>query len=184
MKLIICLLAGVAITLISGYALRSFWSFSAQKITDYAQETPVVDFKTALNGDFTAEGVLYDYTGRVNIRFAAKMKGDFSNSDGTLDEEFKYSDGHTDVRKWTIKIEDGNNFSATAPDVIGTAKGKQMGNAIVMRYKLKLSERAGGHVLDVTDWMYMLESGRIINRSEMRKFGIKVAELFAVFHRD
>ena len=35
------------------------------------------------------------------------------------------------------------------------------------------------HALDVTDWMYLMENGTIMNRSEMRKFGIKVAELIA-----
>jgi hypothetical protein len=34
-------------------------------------------------------------------------------------------------------------------------------------------------VLDVTDWMYLMENGTILNRSEMRKFGIKVVELIA-----
>ena len=34
-------------------------------------------------------------------------------------------------------------------------------------------------MLDVTDWMYLMENGTIMNRSEMRKFGIKVAELIA-----
>ncbi len=36
-----------------------------------------------------------------------------------------------------------------------------------------------GHVLDVTDWMYLMENGTIMNRSQFRKFGIKVAELVA-----
>ena len=48
-----------------------------------------------------------------------------------------------------------------------------------MRYKLRLAEDAGGHVLDVVDWLYLMENGTIVNRSQMRKFGIKVAELVA-----
>ena len=34
-------------------------------------------------------------------------------------------------------------------------------------------------MLDVTDWLYLAQNGVIVNRSEMRKFGIKVAELVA-----
>ena len=48
-----------------------------------------------------------------------------------------------------------------------------------MTYRLKLSEDAGGHVLDVTDWMYLMDNGVIMNRSEMRKYGLRVAELIA-----
>ncbi len=46
-------------------------------------------------------------------------------------------------------------------------------------YRIRLAEDAGGHELDVTDWMYLMENGTIMNRSQFRKFGIKVAELVA-----
>jgi hypothetical protein len=46
-------------------------------------------------------------------------------------------------------------------------------------YRIRLPEDAGGHVLAVTDWMYLMENGTIINRSQFRKWGIKVAELVA-----
>ena len=49
----------------------------------------------------------------------------------------------------------------------------------MLRYKIVLPEDAGGHVLTVTDWMYLAENGAIINKSELRKFGFKVAELIA-----
>ncbi len=48
-----------------------------------------------------------------------------------------------------------------------------------MNYRIKLPEDSGGHVLDTTDWMYLTGNGTIINRSQFRKFGIKVAELVA-----
>jgi hypothetical protein len=49
-----------------------------------------------------------------------------------------------------------------------------------LKYRIKLpKDSSGGHVLDTTDWMYVVENGTIINRSQFRKFGIKVAELVA-----
>ena len=55
----------------------------------------------------------------------------------------------------------------------------QKGYAVLLNYRIKLSEEAGGHVLDTTDWMYLMQNGSIMNRSQFRKFGIKVAELVA-----
>lgn len=52
-----------------------------------------------------------------------------------------------------------------------------------MLYRLKLPEDAGGHVLKTVDWMYLAPDGTIINRSQFRKFGIKVAELVATMRR-
>jgi hypothetical protein len=74
---------------------------------------------------------------------------------------------------------EGGRFTATADDVIGTAQGEQSGAVARITYRLRLPPEAGGHVLDVTDWLYLTENGTIMNRSEMRKFGFKVAELIA-----
>ena len=49
----------------------------------------------------------------------------------------------------------------------------------MLQYKIVLPEESGGHTLNVTDWMYLTENGAILNKSELRKFGIKVAELIA-----
>ena len=49
--------------------------------------------------------------------------------------------------------------------------------------RIKLDEEAGGHVLNVTDWMYLMENGTIMNRSQFTKFGITVAELVATMRR-
>ena len=43
----------------------------------------------------------------------------------------------------------------------------------------RMTEESGGDVLDATEWMYLVENGTIMNRSQFRKFGITVAELVA-----
>ena len=53
-----------------------------------------------------------------------------------------------------------------------------------LKYRIVLPKESGGHTLDVTDWLYLAENGAILNRSEMRKFGIKVAELVATMRPD
>jgi hypothetical protein len=55
---------------------------------------------------------------------------------------------------------------------------------VQLQYRLRLPQDAGGHVLDVVDWMYLAPGGTIINRSQFRKFGIKVAELVATMRPD
>jgi len=35
----------------------------------------------------------------------------------------------------------------------------------------------------VTDWMYLAPNGVVVNRSQFRKFGIKVAELVATMRQ-
>ena len=63
--------------------------------------------------------------------------------------------------------------------MIGDGKGVLSGPTLSLSYRIRLDEDAGGHVLDVTDWLYLMENGTIMNRSQMRKFGVTVAELIA-----
>ena len=53
------------------------------------------------------------------------------------------------------------------------------GATLRMRYRIRLPESGGGWEMDVTDWLYLAEDGVILNRSQFRRFGIKVAELVA-----
>ena len=73
----------------------------------------------------------------------------------------------------------GNTFTATADDIVGEARGNISGSTIKMEYQIVLPKEAGGHTLTATDWLYLMENGVILNKSEMRKFGFKVAELVA-----
>ena len=63
--------------------------------------------------------------------------------------------------------------------MVGEGIGRAEGSAVLLNYRIRLTPEAGGHVLSVTDWMYLMENGTIMNRSQFRKFGIKVAELVA-----
>ena len=144
-----------------------------------AGETPAFDIRTHLSGPLISEGVIYGPLGRVASRFVAEMKGDWQGDAGTLQEAFRYTSGAIQHRKWHMRIDPHGKVLATAHDVLGPARGWQSGAALRLSYRIRLDDSEGGHVLSVTDWMYLMENGTIINHSQMRKFGIKVAELIA-----
>ena len=52
-----------------------------------------------------------------------------------------------------------------------------------MCYTTKLEASAGGYVLNMIDWMYLMKNGTIMNRNPFRKFGIPVAELIATLRK-
>jgi hypothetical protein len=160
--------------------LRSrYASFRAQTPADYAGKGPAFDIRRHLAGPIQCEGVIFGPTGRVASRFVARMEGTWDGTTGTLAEVFHYDSGSVQHRAWTLALHDGGRIVATAPDVVGEGSGRVEGSGVLLRYRIRLTPEAGGHVLDVTDWMYLMENGTIMNRSEFRKFGIKVAELVA-----
>ena len=96
-----------------------------------------------------------------------------------MTEEFRYDSGTTQNREWRLTLGNDGSIKAEAEDVVGMGQGVQSGPGVVLNYRIRLPKESGGHVLDTTDWMYLMENGAIINRSQFRKFGITVAELVA-----
>ncbi len=154
-------------------------SFAGQRPDDYAETTPVVDIRQNLSGPLACEGVIYGPTGRVNSRFVAEMTGQWDGDEGRLAEHFHYAGGNEQHREWRLTLVGDGRIQAEADDIIGAGQGWQSGATVMLRYRIRLPENAGGWTLDVTDWMYLLDNGTIINRSQFRKFGVKVAELVA-----
>ncbi|MGO4914361.1 DUF3833 family protein [Pseudogemmobacter sp. W21_MBD1_M6] len=159
------------------------WTFVAQTPEDYAGSGPVFDVRKHLNGPLLCEGLIYGPTGRVSSRFVADMNVEWDGDTGLMTEEFRYDSGATQSRRWTLKVWPDGRVEAEAPDVIGTGTGRQTGAGLQLTYRIRLPEDSGGHVLDATDWMYLVENGAIINRSQFRKYGIKVAELVATMRK-
>lgn len=164
----------------TGVVLRSkFLDFPAQSPEDYAHQTPDFDIRKHLNGPIACEGVIYGPTGRVTSRFVAELHGEWDGNEGRMTEHFRYDSGVVQDREWRLSLTECGRIRADAADLVGFGSGQQRGSGVCLNYTIRLPESAGGHILDVVDWMYLVENGTIINRSQFRKFGIKVGELIA-----
>lgn len=173
------LLAGVLLTMALLAMQARTLGFAAQRPGDYAAG-PQFDLRRHLDGPIQCEGIIYGPTGRVTSRFVAEMEGTWDGQTGTLAERFRYDSGLVQDRAWTLHLGNDGGIRAEAADVVpGSGWGRVEGSAVMLRYRIRLAPSAGGHVLDVIDWMYLMENGTIMNRSRFSKFGIKVAELVA-----
>ncbi|MDG2096481.1 MAG: DUF3833 family protein [Paracoccaceae bacterium] len=158
-----------------------FFAFKSQNILRFKEEKNIFDIRDCLNGHMLAEGMVYGLSGNLESTFIATFEGSWEGNEGTLIESFSFSSGKNQNRRWKLKVLDDGTIEGTAPDIIGKANGQQMGSAVKLEYKIKLSQELGGHSINVIDWMHLMENGTIINRSEFRKFGMKVGELVATF---
>lgn len=164
---------------LAGILVRQrFFSFEAQRPEDYA-DGPAFHIREVMTGPLDCEGVIYGPGGRVASRFTAEMEGSWDGDDGVLKEHFVYDSGARQDREWKLNVSASGHVTATAGDILGLAQGRQVGSAVRLAYKIRLTEAAGGHVLDVVDWMYLMPNGTVLNRSQFRKFGFQVAELVA-----
>ncbi|MEL6914905.1 MAG: DUF3833 domain-containing protein [Pseudomonadota bacterium] len=176
---IIYVLAGAALVVGASLLVASRWSFKSQKPQDYATKGPQFDIRQHLQGPILCEGVIYGPTGRVTSRFVADFDAHWEGNTGVMKETFRYDSGEVQDREWRLTLGNDGSIKADADDLVGQGSGRQEGNAVQLNYNIRLPEKSGGHVLSTTDWMYLVENGTIMNRSQFRKFGIKVAELVA-----
>lgn len=179
MEILIVFVAGALLSLLLVWLRGRYLGFSAQTPADYAGLGPEFDLRRHLSGPILCEGVIYGPTGRVASRFVADMEARWDGNVGVMTEDFRYDSGATQRREWTLTLGNDGSIKATAPDVIGEGQGMAAGPGVQLKYRIRLPADSGGHVLDTTDWMYLVDNGTIINRSQFRKFGVKVAELVA-----
>ncbi|MEI4234335.1 DUF3833 domain-containing protein [Roseovarius sp. D22-M7] len=177
------MLLGAAIVLGLFLILARVASFAAQRPEDYAGTGPAFDLRTHLDGPIRCEGVIYGPLGRVASRFTGDFEGRWDGNRGVMTEHFQYDSGNTQDREWRLELGNDGQVRAEADDLVGTGSGRQSGASLRLCYNIRLPKEAGGHVLSVTDWMYVTPGGVVVNRSQFRKFGIKVAELVATLQK-
>lgn len=152
-------------------------SCAGHNLDNYKETKPVADLKEYFNGPIKAWGIVQDWRGRVVRRFDVEMVGEWQGDLGTLTEHFKYYDGETQVRVWTIKKMPDGSYEGTASDILDKAKGNLKGSAVRWSYVMDLPVDGTTYRIRFDDWMWLMNDNVLINRSYLKKFGITVSEL-------
>ena len=76
-----------------------------------------------------------------------------------------------------------NRYEGTAGDIEGVATGQAAGNALNWRYSMNVKADGKTWLLHFDDWMYLQDSTRLFNKTEMKKFGVTVATVTLFFTR-
>ena len=156
---------------------------SDKSIEEYKDMKPKLNIVEYFQGRLEANGILFDFLGRPKRYFYAEMTGEQKGKTLVLDEHFIFDDGEKTHRIWEITLKNDHEFSGKAADVIGIAQGRQMGNAVNIKYVLRVPYNKSTLDLSMDDWMYLINDTTIINRTSMKKFGIKVGELILVIQK-
>lgn len=158
---------------------------SSPALTDYAQRGPKLVPEVFFTGELSARGVVKDMSGEVIRTFDADISASWdSEGIGTLDEEFRFDDGETQTRVWTLApSNNGDGYHADAGDVVEPGIMRWSGNAIHMNYVLQVAYGDGTVDVRMNDWMYLVTPDTLINQTTMSKWGVDVGELVLVIQK-
>lgn len=166
----------------SAVALTSLLSGCAsQQIADYAIEKPALDLREYFNGTLDAYGVFTDRSGKVVKRFTVTMQCSWQGDEGVLDEDFSYSDGSRQKRVWRLTRLGDGKYAGRADDVVGVANGQQRGNAFYWTYTMSLPVDGTVYQVQFDDWMYLIDDRVMLNKAQMRKFGLHLGDVTLSF---
>jgi hypothetical protein len=148
-----------------------------KSLEHYKGSQPSLDMQEYFSGPIKAWGLVQDFSGKVTRRFDVEMVGTWEGDTGTLKEKFRYYDGETQERTWTIKKIAANDYEGTAGDILGVATGETSGNTMRWAYQMDLEVGDKTYSITFDDWMFLMNDGVLINRSYLKKFGLTVGEL-------
>jgi hypothetical protein len=163
-------------SLLIGAAALTLAGCATVDVANYRAERPPLDLAEYFNGTVDGWGMFQDRSGQVIRRFTVRIDAKWDGNRGTLDEHFEFSDGEKQNRIWTL-VKDGDRYTGTAGDVVGTGQGLQQGNAFNMRYVLRVPWAGRTIDVDMDDWMWRIDAETVLNRTAMTKFGFRVGEV-------
>jgi hypothetical protein len=152
-------------------------------VARYANEKPLLRLEEYFNGLVDGWGMFTDRNGAIVRRFVVAMQCTWQGAEGTLDEDFTYSDGTKQRRIWRVRRLEGGRYTGTADDVVGVAEGQAAGNALRWNYTLALPVDGRVWNVQMDDWMVLMDGGVMLNRTTMTKFGIRLGEVTLSFRR-
>lgn len=150
-------------------------------INKFINTEPKFILEEYFNGKTEAWGMFHDRFGNLKRSFKVDITGTLTDDELTLDERFLYDDGEKEQRVWIIKLLGGNKYSGTADDVIGEAVGIAQGNALNWKYKLDLKVKDSTIKVNFDDWMFLQEKGILMNRAEVKKWGLNIGVVTITF---
>jgi hypothetical protein len=154
---------------------------SNMKLNDFASNVPVFKIEEYFLGKTSASGLFIDRFGKVKRQFTVDMEGIQDGDNFILNETFLYDDGEEEFRKWIISKTSETTYRGESSDIKGFATGERSGNAVNWHYTLKLKYKDGFMNVQFDDWLIMQDENRVFNKAAMKKFGIRLGDVYLFF---
>ena len=170
-------------SLILGFLVLILTGCSNMKLEDFTDKKPEFKLEEYFLGKTTASGLFIDLFGKVKRQFTVEMEGIQEGDVFILNETFLYDNGEEEFRRWEITKTGEKTYEGNSSDIIGVAKGERSGNAVNWHYTLKL--KYGDGILNVKfdDWLIMQDEKNVFNKATMKKFGLRLGDVYLFFRK-
>ncbi|MDB2360088.1 DUF3833 domain-containing protein, partial [Alphaproteobacteria bacterium] len=157
---------------------------SNMKLDDFAEKKPEFKLEEYFLGKTSASGLFIDRFGKVKRQFTVDMEGIQDGDLFVLNETFLYDNGEEEFRRWEITKTGEKTYQGSSSDIKGIALGERSGNAVNWHYTLKLKYKDGIMLVKFDDWLIMQDEKNVFNKATMKKFGVRLGDVYLFFKKD
>jgi hypothetical protein len=154
---------------------------TSMSVDEFKDSGPKFVLEDYFKGETQAWGLFEDRTGKVRRQFVVDISGRWDGTTLILDEDFRYSDGGTENRLWTITKTGPNDYVGETTEAVGAAIGKTAGNAFRWEYNFNLKVGDSAWKVHFDDWMFLQPNGVLLNKATVSRWGIKIGTVFLSF---
>ena len=160
-----------------------FMGCSNQKMENILSKDISFELLEYFDGETMAWGIVVDRFGNLQRSFKVKLTGKRDNKKLLLQEYFTYNDGEREYREWVITKTKNSLYEGKSKDTIGVAEGKKVGNTMRMVYDTTISIGDTDITVSFDDRFVKADKKVVINRAEIFKWGIKIADVTIFFSK-
>jgi hypothetical protein len=157
---------------------------SNMKLDDFADKKPEFKLEEYFLGKTSASGLFIDRFGKVKRQFTVDMEGIQDGDVFILNETFLYDNGEEEFRRWEITKTGEKTYQGNSSDIKGIALGERSGNAVNWHYTLKLKYKDGIMLVKFDDWLIMQDEKNVFNKATMKKFGVRLGDVYLFFKKN
>jgi hypothetical protein len=161
-----------------------FAGCSSMNVAQFARERPILDPTTFFTGRTSSFGVMENRGGAPKEVVKTTTIGHWEGNTLRMEQDLVLGDAKPQHRSWRIRRLDAHHYSATANDMVGTARGEAYGNVFHWSFTLALSPGDPLANVRMSQWMYLEPDGKtMVNHTTISKFGIVVAQVTEQFRK-
>ena len=135
-------------------------------------------------GRCQAWGIFESRTGKVKNYFKVLTSGTWDGERLSLEEKVLYPDQSTDKRSWKIYKSSPNTYKGYTEGLRGDATGLVQGSHFHWEYTLSWKYKNRKWTTTFDDHMWLHDDKTLITRAVIKKYGIRLGQVWLFFSRE
>jgi hypothetical protein len=153
-------------------------------LSDFADRQPSMEPERFFAGELRGWGIEVGPLGGIGRRIEVDATGRFDAATRTLtlDEIYRFDDGHVDQLHWQIRRQDDGTYVAVEARAPEPGEGRAAGSAFRLTYRRDVPQSDGSSkVLSFDDWFIQLDPETVMVRATISKLAVPIGSMTVLY---